>query len=546
MKKIIFVADFFVQDIVGGGELNNEELISRLVKSKYEVVKVHSHIFTVELVEKHKNDFFIIANFVGLTEKVKESLLDKKYVIYEHDHKYLNTRNPSSFVNFLSPEENIVNKEFYKKSMAVFCQSKIHCDVVWRNLQIKNIINCSGNLWSKEHLQIIKSNMNKKKKYDYAILDSKNSIKNTKESIEYCEKNNLSYKLIPFSNFHRYIKDLSECSYFVFFPKTLETLSRTSIEAKLLGCKLITNKFLGVASEEWIKKEPEKIYEYINTNSDTIVQKFKDCIEENNIQKNFIQTKEMPKITIITSLFKSDKYIDNFLESIVKQTIFDECELLLINPNPTKKEKDSVKKYIEKYKNIRHIILDEDPGIYGCWNIGIKESSHDLLCNTNVDDLRNIDNLEILRKHLVLGVDIDLVYGDVSATSEQPTLNKKYSFRPYEHSLKPFSKENMIKCLPGPLPLWKKTMHNKCGMFDDKYQSAGDWEMWLRSVRMGSKFKKIDAVSGFYFVNPRGKSTSKEFEKKKFLEEKEIFFKYKDLFGKNYDLFLSWFSREVS
>lgn len=233
------------------------------------------------------------------------------------------------------------------------------------------------------------------------------------------------------------------------------------------------------------------------------------------------------------------------MKSIIEQTIFDECELLIINPSSSEKEKSIIKQYTEKFSNIRHIIPEKDPGIYGCWNIGLKESTKELVCNSNVDDLRNTDNLEILRKHLVFSKNVSLVYGDVSATSEQPILGKQYAFEPYEHSINIFSEENMIKCLPGPLPLWKKSMNDECGLFDESYAFAGDWEMWLRAVSEGQIFKKVDTVSGFYFVNPKGKSTDKEFEENKFVEEKEIFFKYKKIFGKNYYRFLSWFSRNI-
>ena len=35
------------------------------------------------------------------------------YVIYEHDHKYLDTRNPAVYKNFIAPKESIVNLSEY-------------------------------------------------------------------------------------------------------------------------------------------------------------------------------------------------------------------------------------------------------------------------------------------------------------------------------------------------------------------------------------------------------------------------------------------------
>ena len=74
-------------------------------------------------------------------------------------------------------------------------------------------------------------------------------------------------------------------------------------------------------------------------------------------------------------------------------------------------------------------------------------------------------------------------------------------------------------------------MHDKVGLFDQIFSSAGDWEMWLRAVRKGSIFKMLDGVHGVYYNNPRGLSTDKSKEKKKHSEEKTVFFRYTDVFG---------------
>ena len=48
---------------------------------------------------------------------------------------------------------------------------------------------------------------------------------------------------------------------------------------------------------------------------------------------------DIPKVSIITSVYKGKKYIEQFLENITSQTIFKEkCELILINANSTLKE----------------------------------------------------------------------------------------------------------------------------------------------------------------------------------------------------------------
>ena len=136
---------------------------------------------------------------------------------------------------------------------------------------------------------------------------------------------------------------------------------------------------------------------------------------------------------------------------------------------------------------------------------------------------------------------VDLVYGDVLQTKDA---NKKFDEIPnsafFDHSKYNFSRENMIKCLPGPMPLWRKDMHEKCGLFDSKdCNYADDWEMWLRAVEAGSRFKKIHEVVGAYLLG--GRSQKSDMEQRK--EEARIFYKYKRVFGYNYEKFKPYFDQ---
>ena len=72
-------------------------------------------------------------------------------------------------------------------------------------------------------------------------------------------------------------------------------------------------------------------------------------------------------------------------------------------------------------------------------------------------------------------------------------------------------------------------MHDKNGLFESKYKSAGDWEFFLRCAFAGSKYKKLDQPLGLYYFNPKGISTNFENFEWKQEEEQEIHQKYKKL-----------------
>jgi AAA+ ATPase superfamily predicted ATPase len=128
MNKIVFISDFFEEQVSGGAEICDNVLIQELSKT-YKICKFNSSEFTVNHFNLYKSCgfSFLISNFVALSEDVKNIIsLDGEYCIIEHDHKYLRNRNPSVFANFKAPEQMLINVDFYRSAKKVFCQSAKH------------------------------------------------------------------------------------------------------------------------------------------------------------------------------------------------------------------------------------------------------------------------------------------------------------------------------------------------------------------------------------------------------------------------------------
>ena len=270
-SKIVHISDFYYPDLLGGGELNNHELIRILKDKKKEVLCLKSDEVQLEKLKKMAKHFFIISNFIFLDKKCM-LFLEKncRYLIYEHDHKYLKSRNPAMYNDFLAPKDQIVNKSFYEKAQKVLCQSSFHKEIIEKNLKIDNLISLSGNLWSVESLKLLNSLSKNKKESRISILDSFDEHKNTRDSETYCIVKKIPYEKIKSSEYHDFLVRLSKNDKFLFLPKTPETFSRIVIEAKIMGVKVITNKNVGASYEDWYNSDPEEILEVMIKKRDEI------------------------------------------------------------------------------------------------------------------------------------------------------------------------------------------------------------------------------------------------------------------------------------
>ena len=279
MTKILYISDLLDRDILGGGELNDAELCLQLQNKKFTVDRKHSH--TVTLNDCGEYDFFIVSNFLNLDfevfKKIKNNL---SYIIYEHDHKYVRTRNPAMYKDYKAPDDHIINKDFYENAKMVFCQTSFHRDIITKNISIDNVYNVSGNLWPDDILEFLKTLSTNTKQDKISILQSTTPHKNTQQCVFYCQNKNLEYELVSSGEYRNFLQKLSKNQKFMFLPKTPETLSRVTVEARMLNVSTITNKNVGACYEDWFSLKGNDLIQFMYNKKQEVVNKVIEIIDE--------------------------------------------------------------------------------------------------------------------------------------------------------------------------------------------------------------------------------------------------------------------------
>lgn len=338
MRKVVVVADFFVDQVQGGAEIYDDLLIQEMINNGIKVCKFNSQEFSRKHFELYEGMgfVFLISNFVGLNKTVIKFLQSSgKYCILEHDHKYLSNRNPAEFKNFKAPANFIINRDFYAMAKQVFCQSVKHTQVLSENLGINNVTNLSCSLWSREQLDLIRSKISEKNN-KAMIINDPNVIKGTKEAVDSCIKKGIEYDLVAKLPYAQYLSVLAKYDKFVFFPKTLESFCRVILEARMLGCKLMTNSFNGCTYEPWFKGlKGQELIDYVDSQRDVVVSKIQD--------KLFEVTKRESKegdITVILNCYRRPYNLKMQVDAIRAQSIKPTQIWLWINYHEDNKDFD--------------------------------------------------------------------------------------------------------------------------------------------------------------------------------------------------------------
>ncbi|MEE7440266.1 glycosyltransferase [Methylobacterium oryzae] len=215
-----------------------------------------------------------------------------------------------------------------------------------------------------------------------------------------------------------------------------------------------------------------------------------------------------PEVSIITSMYKGAKYIKNFMDNITSQTIFEDCELIIVDAASPEDEISIIRPYQDKHANIHYHRIDYRIGIYDAWNYAIERSTGRFLTNANLDDCRSGESLEIQAAMLQTLPFVDVVYQDVFYSMERDLSFDEIRRCGFATNLPLVSRYNLLEFnSPHNAPMWRRNIHDELGLFDTNYKSAGDYEFWMRCQVAGKTFFKSNVPHVAYYVNPEGLST---------------------------------------
>lgn len=204
------------------------------------------------------------------------------------------------------------------------------------------------------------------------------------------------------------------------------------------------------------------------------------------------------KVSIITAIGKLsvyEKYILRWFNNAKEQHLYSQTEHIIVY-----KEWSN---HFDLFKNLPNfkLIEQKDTGMYNAWNMGIKTASTDYITNWNIDDLRHPINTKIKFDMLEKNSYISLVYNWYVATVDdtEDFYNLDISKKSYLRFPDDFHLRVFENCYAGPDPMWRKSLHDSVGYFDnEKFATIGDWEMWIRFAVSGAVFKLIPEVLCIY------------------------------------------------
>ena len=207
----------------------------------------------------------------------------------------------------------------------------------------------------------------------------------------------------------------------------------------------------------------------------------------------------MTKVSTITPCYNMSKYMKGFLDNLSTQTHKD-LEIVLDHNDPSDEEVKLVEDYNELYDNILHIKVEGVDPIGTSMNRCIEYATGDYLCIWNVDDLRTPDSIEVMAKALDENPDVDFVYGNYVIVPKFGSTEGQYVDETGREG------ELTTGMILGPYFMFRKSLLEKSGVFDEQLIQGADYDLALR-LAFNAKGLHLPINLGYYLNEGLGQST---------------------------------------
>ena len=184
----------------------------------------------------------------------------------------------------------------------------------------------------------------------------------------------------------------------------------------------------------------------------------------------------MTKISIITVVYNSEKYIRRTIESIVGQD-YPGVEYIVIDG----KSKDTTMQIVNEYRDrIAVVVSEPDKGLYDAMNKGLRLATGSYVLYINSGDALSSPTLlsDIFNN---VPADSDVIYGDTQITDEDGNILHNRRHRPPEQLSWRDYKRGMLVCHQSFIA--KRTL---CNEYDTQYRYAADFD-WCLNILLKSR-----------------------------------------------------------
>jgi glycosyltransferase involved in cell wall biosynthesis len=211
----------------------------------------------------------------------------------------------------------------------------------------------------------------------------------------------------------------------------------------------------------------------------------------------------MPKISVVTSVYNGEDFLEECVNSVLKQT-FQDFEYIILNDGST----DRTSEILDRYTDPRlRIVHQRNLGISQSLNKGISLCQADLIAHLDADDYVNPHWLEKHFDFLNQNQDVIFCNSRFEELFNGKLYPQSFPFIEQDHEIR--KSLCFMNTIPHSFIIFRKSSLIKTGGYDPKLIIAHDYDLWVRLLEEG-KVHNLNEILGVHRIHGASITKKKE------------------------------------
>jgi len=204
-----------------------------------------------------------------------------------------------------------------------------------------------------------------------------------------------------------------------------------------------------------------------------------------------MSNKNRSKVSVVIPLYNQKQYVGEAIESILNQT-YPNIEIIVVNDGST----DNPFSELKKYEKDIILINQENRGLAGARNTGIRNSTGEYLQFLDADDFLHREKIRLQLEFSLLE-DAEVSYCEIA----QYNNDSRHTHLRYDGGVKDMFSNlcNFWQTYPAPVHslLIRRGLFSKFGLFDEELTACEDRYFLSKLAAAGVDFKYFPFIGGF-------------------------------------------------
>ena len=197
----------------------------------------------------------------------------------------------------------------------------------------------------------------------------------------------------------------------------------------------------------------------------------------------------MPKISVVMPTYNEADYLPEAIESILSQSYRD-YEFVIVNDGSTDNSRQIIDRYAAQDQRIMPLHLNENVGLVGALNEGIRAAKGEWIARMDGDDISYADRFQFQMRYLESHHEVDVLSTGIRGIDQDGTTLYTKTL-PESHNLLVWEIPFALAAFHGTVCMRKEKLI-QVGMYSDRLVLE-DVELWTRMVKV-ARFASIPEI----------------------------------------------------